>query len=329
MSKFKVSAGTLVYVSPEAVVNNELDIPEEVDGETIFALGDNLLANRTDIELVILPKTVTKIGLRAFYNCSALKDIYLSTNVNEIQSSAFAYSGIEYISLYGTRLGMYIFEGCQNLKKVVLNGQKIITTGMFLDSSLEEINLESVHKIEAYAFKNTNIHHLTLKSGSKLSYIGNSAFLGCAVTDILLPDTLLYIGAEAFRDCIKMTSCKITSHSHFIELEDNIFMGCKKIGSINWPFNYVPDGTFCDCQKLSQINFEKKITKIGRFAFYNTGFISFVWPEDVEVNEGVLANCSKLAELNIHEKDLHSIPFNEAFYNSKKLKKSEIYSCTA
>jgi hypothetical protein len=52
-------------------------------------------------------------------------------------------------------------------------------------------------RIEQSAFE--NCQYLTnVEFGNSLEYIGASAFESCALTMVILPETLTYIGAEAF-----------------------------------------------------------------------------------------------------------------------------------
>ena len=60
-------------------------------------------------------------------------------------------------------------------------------------------------------------------------------------------------------------------------------MECENIKSISFPKNLttVKSGAFNDCKKLEQVKFNKKLKKIGSYAFSNTNIKTYNVPKNV------------------------------------------------
>ena len=148
---------------------------------TIKTIGDNAF-HKTGIRNIIVPDSVTFIGITVFsdcvnlssiklsnnidvlkyglfMNCINLKEITIPSSINKIDASVFSGSGLETIVLPDsiTSVDYGIFGDCNNLKSVVLSKNlTIISQGMFHDCiSLETIVIpSSVTTFDYYVFGN-------------------------------------------------------------------------------------------------------------------------------------------------------------------------------
>ncbi len=125
----------------------------------------------TNIRSVIIPNSVTEIGVSAFYSCDNLTSLQLGTGVARIGSRAFqactSLTEVVILTLeidWATTIETYAFEGCVNLQRVDFG--------------------EKINNIGAFAFKNC----------STLTDVGN------------IPKTLSYIGQEAFMNALNSSS---------------------------------------------------------------------------------------------------------------------------
>ena len=113
-----------------------LDIPSEIEGKTVTEIEENAFySSDNNIEEIIIPSTVEKIGNYAFDGIKTLKKITLNEGVKEIGDVCFS----ENISLTEINLPSSL---------------KVISVGAFgICSSLEKITIpEGVERIEANAF---------------------------------------------------------------------------------------------------------------------------------------------------------------------------------
>ncbi|MEE1218575.1 MAG: leucine-rich repeat protein [Ruminococcus sp.] len=189
-----------------------LTVPEVLDGYTVTAIGDNAFTGNTDIttlsfadsitsigehsfkdcdELisVTIPKNITSIGYGAFYNCTELTDITLHDNINNLSANVFFNTGyynnknnwdngVLYIDNYLIKADTTL-EGKYSIK----DGTKAIADSAFLNcENVVEINVpESVERIGNVSFKGcSNLEKITLPvsvTDIKPNAFANDAFL--------------------------------------------------------------------------------------------------------------------------------------------------------
>ena len=174
---------TISYVSDGSVTvtgysgsATVLEIPGEIDGRPVTAIGDDALSWR-NMTSVTLPDSVTSIGKRAFEYCSALENINLS-HVTSIGDSAFEYcSALESIDLSCViSLENEAFKSCSNLKTLTLRDVRSVGKDAFPGHSFTNVY---------YDF--TVYHFLEIEGYSNLPW-DRSYFLRCIVTLYYLHD---------------------------------------------------------------------------------------------------------------------------------------------
>lgn len=141
------------------------------------------------LKSVIIPHTVTFIGMSAFHYCENLADVYIPYSVTTVEGSAFAYTkwydnlpdGEVYIN---NTLYRYKGTAPENTQIVVKDG----TT-----------------RIAGFTFWNqSNI--ISIELPQTLTVIEHDAFEGCTqLSSILIPKNVTDIGASAFADCTGLT----------------------------------------------------------------------------------------------------------------------------
>lgn len=179
------------------------------------------------IEEIVLPKSLKKIGDRAFSN-SKLKTVTIPEGVTEIGSG--------------------VFGGCFDLGTVIWrseaeevngsigsmtdsNGRDDCAAGLGWQGPTLTIG-ENVKKIPANAFKDTPFTTVQFAQGSICTEIGASAFADCKrLTDITLPSSMQTIGANAFANCTVLY--RFTLPSSVQTIGENAFEGCEKLVEIN------------------------------------------------------------------------------------------------
>lgn len=78
--------------------DKKIEIPERIWGYKVTRLKEFCFEGSA-IEEVMIPDTVTYVGVRAFYRCKDLKKVALPSYLKEISHSAFQESGIESIEI--------------------------------------------------------------------------------------------------------------------------------------------------------------------------------------------------------------------------------------
>ena len=101
------------------------------------------------------------------------------------------------------------------------------------------------------------------------------------VHTVKLPETIQYIGSEAFNSCVKLESVNIPSQVRMIEA--NTFKLCyQELKSIHLPegLDSIASGAFIDCSALKEINIPGTCKGIGEDAFTGCTKLSTLIIED-------------------------------------------------
>ena len=289
----------ILNANKEAIITNitqnypYVTVPESVSDEEyipVVEIGNSAFVNKIEIYTVSLPKTVKKIGARAFAGCYNMHTISLSE--------------IEY-------LGARTFSGCKKLANVTLPDIKYIEPGTFeyceslttihIPESVKEIcpdaflsckalktvtGCEGLEKIGAYAFKDSTVETVPFCKG--LKEIGIYAFHFSKINDVTLPEGFEKIGAYAFENAYNFS--KLILPETVKEIGDYAFNSCKieelhlpngleslgkysfrgtLISSLYIPFTLIeiPDYAFSNCNNLVVINVPSNIKRVGNYAF--------------------------------------------------------------
>ena len=109
----------------------DIVIPASIDGRPVRSIGEEAFSwahcNRTELESVVIPEGVTKIGVRAFWAVHSIREISLPSTITEIEDQAFTYcTGLTALVIPDgvTSLGEDVFLGSENL--TVVTGSNIV-----------------------------------------------------------------------------------------------------------------------------------------------------------------------------------------------------------
>ena len=310
-----------------------VELPSEIDGKSVTAIGDAAFIYCSDITNVTIPDSVTSIGDWAFQYCSGLISITLPDSVTSIGDYAFQFcENLTSIIIPDniTSIQKDVFNGCKSLESVVIpNSVTNIDYGAFGDcSSIKNITIpDTVQNIQSYAFQNcssliniiipdsvTSINYGTFDGCTSLTSInipksvtsiGGFAFNDCKkLENITMPDGLINIGEFSFQNCSSLTSIVIPSS--VTTIDNFAFNNCSGITSITMPENVVSisSGTFSGCTSLTSITIPSGVENIGEDAFRScTSLTSINIPDSVtSIDFGAFSGCTSLSSITIPEK---------------------------
>lgn len=139
-------------------------------------------------------------------------------------------------------------------------------------------------------------------NGRPVVAIDEGAFRGNPfMRTVELPDTVLYIGGEAFKKCRRLESIRIPEG--ILELRGNTFEGCSSLRYVDLPESIVEihGECFLNCKKLQGIKLPPHITEIKGNTFEGCSSLqSIVIPEGVtRIAAHAFYGCSSLSEVSI------------------------------
>ena len=300
----------------------ELIIPEELDGNKVYAIESYAFQRNANIASVTMPTGLKKISNNAFYGCSALKSVKFNEGLTFLGSYSFSGTGLTEVSLPSTlEDATYPFSNCQITKAVFAEGTVKVPSFIFDNCpKLAEVNLpKTVEKIGSYAFKNcSSLTEFNFHEG--LTFLGNYAFSGTSLTEVSLPSTL-DDATYPFNNC-KIT--KATFAEGTVKVPSFIFNNCTKLTEVNLPKTVEKIGSYAfkNCSSLKEFDFHEGITFLGNYAFSGTAITEVTLPstltdatysfestsniEKATFAEGtttipswIFHDCKKLTEVNL------------------------------
>ena len=325
--KWKKINGMKVEITGfKGVIEPNLVIPEEIEGLPVAALGEEAFCQQEELESVVIPKTVTKIGSTCFSFCYGLTNVEFLGGVKIIGTNAFMYcSSLTSIVIPD---GLEIledaaFDGCENLKTISLpKTLKEIGNFAFGDCySLENIEIDEANEnycsfdgaiytknmdkiVLYYRGANKNYKEFTVPDG--VLEIGENAFWESELEKIRLPEGITKIGQSAFTQCKNLKSIRLPKT--VVELEgydfSGIFQECESLTSIKLHegITKIPGSTFYRCKNLKSISFSKELTQIGYNAFVGCNFKEFTVSGKIEkISRSVFEYCPSLETVIIED----------------------------
>ena len=223
---------------------------------------------------VTIPSSVTSIGERAFYYCTALTSVTIGSGVTHIGSAPFAActaltaitvdtSNMNYASLDGV---LYNKTNTTLIQYPVGNTQ----TSFTIPGSVTSIG-------DGAFYSCTSLTSVTIPSS--VTSIGLGAFYSCtSLTSVTIPSSVTSIGLGAFYSCTSLTSVIIGSG--VTTIGPGAFQSCTSLTSVTIPDNVtsIGDGAFYSCTSLTSVTIGSGVTTIGAGAFmYCTSLTSIIF----------------------------------------------------
>lgn len=159
-----------------------------------------------------------------------------------------------------------------------------------------------------------------------LTSIGSSAFNGCGLTSIVIPESVKTIGMRSFRDCFYLSEISLPKYLekigegafsstavHTITLPEGIveipvsLLSHTPLESITLPASVsaIGDHAFSLCDDLKEINNINNIESIGKEAFSECRSIECLTLSNIkEIGKAAFKDCDSLIEVNFGDNEL-------------------------
>ena len=241
-----------------------------------------------------VPDSVTSIAGKAFYNCEMLTELSLGNSVTDVNSNATIRNckKLEILTIGDE------FQDCATLTNLLdanahLDSLRIINLGSGYTNltvyqpkvdfsglpALQEVNISenndtfcsvdgvmfSKDKSRLYAFPTGRTGTYQIPEGTKQIY--NKAFSNGHLSEAVIPESVTYIGGNAFGGCVNLQEIELPDSIDVIETA--VFASSAALQHITLPAHLQTIGksAFDGCSNLTEIVFPKALENIGDYAF--------------------------------------------------------------
>lgn len=228
-----------VTITGGNIVTPKLEIPAELEGKKVSAIGMNAFTGNNVITDLVIPEGVTTLNWYCFNTCENLETVTLPDSLEFIDSWAF--------------------ERCSRLKtiNVPANVTRINGGAFAQNSSMTSITCDPANKnyvsVDGVLFTKDMKELVAYPGGiqggytvpATVNHIGDAAFYGALGLDsVTILGNLDFIGFEAFAECSKLTD---------VAIRDGV--------------NYVGYWAFRGCDGIKSLTVPQSVTNIGNQAF--------------------------------------------------------------
>ena len=240
--------------------------------DSVTSIGNEAFDSCDNLTNVVIGNSVTSIGNEAFYWCRNLKNVVIPNSVISIGYSAFfGCSNLTSVVIPDSviSIGYTAFEGCTNLQFEVYGNAKYLGN--------EENPYYALIEVSNNNYSSYEIHQST-------KIIADSAFQDCSrLTNMNIPNNVIYIGDNAFRDCNNLTGVIIGNSVTYIGI--SAFHVCDNLTSVyyngteeDWANININDYNYNLTNATRYYYSENQPTDEGNFWYYDTdGVTPVIW----------------------------------------------------
>ena len=144
-------------------------------------IADYAFADETALTGLVLPDSVEKVGAYAFYGCSGIRNLTVSTETN-------------------TGCALDSFGECTGIETVTITGNGVLEAAY--QAGYDEYGEPCLWICTPWG-ESTVLHRVVIQDG--VTGIGEDAFYECnTLSEIILPKSVKTFGEDAFYDCYEM-----------------------------------------------------------------------------------------------------------------------------
>ncbi len=306
---FTYSGTDAITVSGYSGTSTTMWIPAYIGGVPVTTISASAFENKTELVKVVVPNTVTSIGLGAFKGCNAIEDITLPF-VGKSADATYYDAVFGYIFGYETYRSSGDYSGAPSDSYVNTNYSTTPTGAIWQYSYKSRYNSYSSYhyRTSLYYYIPTTIKNVTI---TVQTTIPTAAFNNCNfIETITIPTTVTSIGDYSFQNCSALKRLNSTTDGEFnisegvTEIKQYAFKGCDEMTKVAIPANVtnIAPYAFNACAQLAEVEFATgcKLETIGNYAFADCVSITELQlPTTVtSIGNYAFSGCISFAKIN-------------------------------
>ena len=291
------NSGDTVTITRYSGVSTSLEIPSEIDGKTVTAIGANAFAG-APLSSVTIPETVTAIGAGAFQGTD-LTWVKVPASVTEIGEKAFGYDAdgqpiVDFTLCVAPGSTAEAYAKANNFAL-----EYFTESGLRYEILTDAETGDQYASIITYDGTDPQLVIPETLQGVPVTEIGYRAFFeNEVITGATLPSTIKKIGDRAFM----FTNVAAVNLPDGLEvIEEGAFAQMPNLTAINIPGSVkeLPYMVFYNDVSLASITLNNGLEKIGSDVFSHCPVAALVLPETLkELDQCSFQDCTNLASIN-------------------------------
>lgn len=273
---------TNVYISEEKKISTGVCSKDGIiynkEGNSVIGF---VYSENTPKEFRIKEGTICICEDAFDYNIKSKLKIHLPSTLRYFNCKSFnyKYSTLSWDSPWFTYSNGYILtkDHTEAVLKDHISAQidksvRIIGQHLFDGLDFDDWLPEQIIKIRHSAFSDAHLSE-SFRLPNSVSVIGEYAFRGCSLKEIVLPSTLRHIGKYCFHLCEHLQSVDF-SICNITEIPKGCFCNCKLLKNIHFS-NFtkkINESAFLWCESIETLNFPESLEEIMMEAFSMDGF---------------------------------------------------------
>ncbi len=273
----------------------------------ITRIGDKAFNECSLLNEVLMSNDIKSIGIGAFENCENLEEVFIPNGVISIESYAFAGCiGLRSITIPEsvTIIEIHAFENCSNLNRVNINNLTAWCNITFDDYESNPLYYGNNLYTDGSIITNLIIPN-------SVTEIKNYAFCGCSMQSLKISSSVTDISSRAFNYCDNLYSIVVDSANKSFDSRNNcnaivytegnrVISGCNN-STIPSTINAIDDYSFRGCSGLTSITIPKDVFNIKNNPFIDCNNLEKVTvSSDNEVYDS-RDNCNAVIETNYNK----------------------------
>ncbi len=317
LHKYAVPQGTEIIC--DRAFNHCNSLKHIIIPDSVSHIGICAFKDCRNLRSIALPASVEDLGLRSFQDCKSLKTI----RVDKSNKNFISVDGV----LFDKDMKRLIrFPSAKRMKRFsVPSSVDEIGDGAFSGCEhLKSVTLATSTIISAYAFHSCRSLK-TIVMPPKAQHIGVRAFDGCEALEYLqIPESVMQIGESAFSWCHSLVSIDVNDANPHYTSVDGILFDKDMTTLIRFPgkkdakeyaipstVTSIANIAFNDCRMLEKIEIPSSVETIGNWAFDGCRSLNDIKiPTSVKtIGNGIFYGCKTLKNISIPD----SIHYIEEF----------------